>query len=83
MTIAHGTAGAYPLISLHKMLLAMPWVCIDLQHLTGTAMYESDDIVKYLFNNYGDGKVPWGLSLGIITALSCSLALIPRCALFQ
>ena len=46
-------------------------------------MYESDDIVKYLFNNYGDGKVPWGLSLGIITALSCSLALIPRCALFQ
>ncbi len=47
----------------------------------GAAMYESDDIVKYLFNNYGDGKVPWGLSLGIITALSCSLALIPRYAL--
>lgn len=43
-------------------------------------MYESDDIVKYLFDNYGDGKVPWGLSLGIITALSCSLALIPRWA---
>ena len=46
----------------------------------GSAMYESDDIVKYLFDNYGDGKVPWGLSLGIITALSCSLALIPRYA---
>ncbi|DBB00245.1 TPA: hypothetical protein ACH3X1_014074 [Trebouxia sp. C0004] len=45
---------------------------------TGSAMYESDDIVKYLFNNYGDGKVPWGLSLGIITALSCGIALIPR-----
>ena len=43
-------------------------------------MYESDDIVKYLFNNYGDGKVPWGLSLGIITALSCGIALIPRYA---
>ena len=42
-------------------------------------MYESDDIVKYLFNNYGDGKVPWGLSLGIFTALSCGFALIPRC----
>lgn len=46
----------------------------------GSAMYESDDIVKYLFNNYGDGKVPWGLSLGIITALSCGIALIPRYA---
>ncbi len=43
-------------------------------------MYESDDIVKYLFNNYGDGKVPWGLSLGIITTLSCGIALIPRYA---
>lgn len=41
-------------------------------------MYESDEIVKYLFNNYGDGKVPWGLSLGIFTALSCGFALIPR-----
>ena len=41
-------------------------------------MYESDDIVKHLFNNYGDGKVPWGLSLGILTALSCALALLPR-----
>ena len=43
-------------------------------------MYESDDIVKYLFDKYGDGKVPWGLSLGIITALSCGIALIPRYA---
>ena len=46
-------------------------------------MYESDDIVKYLFNNYGDGKVPWGLSLGIITALSCGIALIPRYAILH
>ena len=44
-------------------------------------MYESDDIVKYLFGNYGDGQVPWGLSLGIFTALSCGLALLPRHAL--
>lgn len=43
-------------------------------------MYESDDIVKYLFSNYGDGQVPWGLSLGFFTTLSCGLALIPRCA---
>ena len=46
--------------------------------LAGTSMYESGDIVKYLFNNYGDGRVPWGLSLGIFTALSCGFALIPR-----
>lgn len=45
-------------------------------------MYESDDIVKYLFSNYGDGQVPWGLSLGIFTALSCGLALLPRYASF-
>lgn len=45
---------------------------------TGKSMYESDDIVKYLFSNYGDGQVPWGLSLGLLTALSCGLALIPR-----
>ena len=41
-------------------------------------MYESDDIVKYLFSNYGDGQVPWGLSLGLFTTLSCGLALLPR-----
>ena len=49
----------------------------------GKSMYESDDIVKYLFSNYGDGQVPWGLSLGIFTALSCGLALIPRYALLS
>lgn len=47
----------------------------------GKSMYESDDIVKYLFSNYGDGQVPWGLSLGLFTTLSCGLALIPRCEL--
>ncbi|KAK9850981.1 hypothetical protein WJX84_003147 [Apatococcus fuscideae] len=45
---------------------------------TGKSMYESDAIVRHLFQNYGDGKVPWGLSLGILTALSCTLALLPR-----
>ena len=28
---------------------------------TGVAMYESADIVEYLFREYGDGKVPWFL----------------------
>ena len=44
----------------------------------GKSMYESDDIVKHLFSNYGDGQVPWGLSLGLFTTLSCGLALLPR-----
>lgn len=30
---------------------------------TGTAMYESKDIIDYLFKNYGPGEVPRGLSL--------------------
>src|SRR5262249_21079813 len=30
---------------------------------TGTEMYESDDIVRYLFTTYGDGSVPWLLAL--------------------
>lgn len=46
----------------------------------GKATYESDDIIKYLFNEYGDGRVPWGLSLGFFTVLSCGLALLPRSA---
>lgn len=35
---------------------------------TGTEMYESDAIISYLFNTYGDGKArereaqPWGVS---------------------
>mmetsp|Transcript_51032 Transcript_51032/g.75749 ORF Transcript_51032/g.75749 Transcript_51032/m.75749 type:complete len:359 (-) Transcript_51032:161-1237(-) len=42
------------------------------------AMFESDDIVAYLFNTYGDGKVPWTLSGGIATTLTSSFGLIPR-----
>ncbi|KAI3438828.1 hypothetical protein D9Q98_001245 [Chlorella vulgaris] len=45
---------------------------------TGTAMYESDAIISYLFNTYGDGKVPLGLRLGPLTAISCGLAMLPR-----
>ncbi|XP_050936376.1 glycosyltransferase BC10-like isoform X2 [Cucumis melo] len=28
---------------------------------TGVSMYESDDIIKYLVQNYGDGNVPLSL----------------------
>jgi glutaredoxin len=37
---------------------------------TGTEMYESDDIVRYLFERYGDGPVPAALRLGPLTLLS-------------
>ncbi|XP_075639658.1 uncharacterized protein LOC142611424 [Castanea sativa] len=45
---------------------------------TGVAMYESDDIIKYLVGKYGDGNVPLMLSLGLLTTLTAGLALIGR-----
>src|SRR5262245_63925169 len=33
----------------------------------GREMYESDDIVRYLFTTYGDGSAPWALTLGPLT----------------
>ena len=41
---------------------------------TGTALYESDDINRYLAKTYGDGTVPLPLRLGPLTLLSSSLA---------
>ncbi len=41
---------------------------------TGKAMYESDDIIAYLYENYGDGRAPIFLSLGPFTTLGASLA---------
>jgi len=41
---------------------------------TGEAMYESDDIIAYLYDTYGDGQVPWPLSLGPLTTLGASFA---------
>jgi glutathione S-transferase len=50
---------------------------------TGKAMYESDDIVAYLYETYGDGRVPFYLSLGPLTTLSASLASAFRLGLGQ
>ena len=44
----------------------------------GRAMYESDDIVAYLFSEYGDGEVPWALGAGILTDASSTLSGLPR-----
>lgn len=44
----------------------------------GKQMYESDAIITYLFNEYGDGQVPLALRLGYFTTLTAGLALAPR-----
>jgi hypothetical protein len=41
---------------------------------TGRELYESDDIVTYLFDQYGDGHVPLALRLGPLTDVSSMLA---------
>lgn len=42
---------------------------------TNTAMYESSDIVAYLYRTYGDGtSAPLALRLGPLTALNSSIA---------
>ena len=43
-------------------------------------MYESDDIIRYLFDTYGGGggNVPLSLRLGLLTTLTCGLGLAPR-----
>jgi glutathione S-transferase len=47
---------------------------------TGEQMYESDDIVRYLFTRYGDGRVPGLLAMGPLNTLSSVLAGMPRAA---
>lgn len=41
---------------------------------TGAQMYESDDIVAYLYDRYGAGKPPLSLTMGPLTLLSSSAA---------
>lgn len=41
---------------------------------TGTEMYESDAIITYLFDRYGDGAVPMALRLGPLTDVSSMAA---------
>ncbi|XP_072981992.1 uncharacterized protein [Typha latifolia] len=45
---------------------------------TGVSMYESDDIIRYLVNKYGDGTTPLMLSLGLLTTLTAGFAMIGR-----
>jgi len=41
---------------------------------TDTALYESDEIVTYLFDQYGDGAVPLALRLGPLTDVTSMVA---------
>lgn len=51
---------------------------------TGVEMFESDDIIKYLFRTYSDGdgdndgNVPSSLNGGILTTLTAGFGLLPR-----
>jgi len=45
---------------------------------TGTEMYESDEIIDHLYENYGSGSPPLSLRLGPLTNLSSSLASAAR-----
>jgi glutathione S-transferase len=45
---------------------------------TGTEMYESDDIVRYLFERYGAGQPPLALALGPLTDLTAFVASAAR-----
>ncbi|APR87790.1 Hypothetical protein A7982_13139 [Minicystis rosea] len=45
---------------------------------TGSALYESDDIIRYLAETYGDGRVPIALSLGPLTTATSGLASLAR-----
>jgi len=45
---------------------------------TGKEMFESDEIVRYLFAEYGDGHVPAVLGAGALTDLSSGLAGLHR-----
>ena len=50
---------------------------------TGEAMYESDDIIAYLYESYGDGRAPFYLSMGPLTTLGASFASAFRLGLGQ
>ncbi len=55
--------------------LQFPYL-IDPNH--GKEMYESDDIVAYLFQQYGDGRVPFAIGRGPLPVLSGSFASLAR-----
>lgn len=47
---------------------------------TGLSLYESDDIIRYLCQTYGDGTIPLLSRLGPVTTLSAGMATLWRLA---
>ncbi|MEL7239283.1 MAG: glutathione S-transferase N-terminal domain-containing protein, partial [Planctomycetota bacterium] len=45
---------------------------------TKQALYESDEIIRHLYDRYGVGSAPWFLRLGPLTTMSAALASIPQ-----
>lgn len=45
---------------------------------TGTELFESDDIIRYLAERYGDGTIPLSLRMGPLTVLSGSAGSLLR-----
>eukprot|EP00246_Nothoceros_aenigmaticus_P009211 TRINITY_DN24587_c0_g1_i1.p1 TRINITY_DN24587_c0_g1~~TRINITY_DN24587_c0_g1_i1.p1 ORF type:complete len:352 (+),score=45.18 TRINITY_DN24587_c0_g1_i1:92-1147(+) len=45
---------------------------------SGVSMYESDDIIQFLAEKYGDGNVPLSLKLGPLTTLTAGFAMLGR-----
>jgi glutathione S-transferase len=45
---------------------------------TNVEMYESDEIVRYLFEQYGQGPPPWMLRTPVLRDLSSTLSGLPR-----
>lgn len=76
------TAG--PAMLLRRACLSLPMTARDAgpkPWAPKPQMYESDDIIAYLFKQYGDGEVPLALRLGGLTTATCSLGLAARYAL--
>jgi glutathione S-transferase len=67
-----------PIVQERGDKLQFPWL-VDPN--SGISLYESDDIVKYLFRVYGDGDVPLLLRLGPLTNASAFSATVWRAGL--
>jgi len=45
---------------------------------TGVEIYESDEIVRYLFENYGEGGIPWTHAVPVLATATAIMASLPR-----
>jgi len=67
-----------PIVQERGGKLQFPWL---VDPSSGVSLYESDEIVQYLFRTYGDGEVPILLRLGALTTASAMSATLWRVGL--